>query len=79
VHPDEVAFCARLTGRVIATSTKHSGEAHLLVSGGLHLTIVEVPAGRPVPGWGSWVTAVGPLLADQNGLRELLAVQVADG
>jgi hypothetical protein len=71
----DIAFCARVDGRVIAWATKPSGETHLLVAGGFHLTLVELKAGMHRPGLGSRITAVGPLLAT-DGMRELRAVMV---
>jgi hypothetical protein len=68
----EVAFCARVTGRVVGSRTL-SGETHVFVSGGFHLTLVELPSGSRVPPWGSRITAVGPLLRGEYGLRELKA------
>jgi hypothetical protein len=75
VGETDIAFCARVDGRVIAWATKPSGETHLLVAGGFHLTLVELKAGMHKPGWGSRITAVGPLLAT-DGMRELRAVMV---
>jgi hypothetical protein len=74
---DQVAYCSRVTGRVIGSQGKQSGETHLLVTGGLHVTVVELPLGRRAPGWGSWVTAVGPLFTGSGGIPELRAVEVS--
>src|SRR5437764_14897672 len=46
----EVAFCARVSGRVLGSRTV-SGETHLFVSGGFHFTLVELPSGLRVPPW----------------------------
>lgn len=73
----QLAFCARLDGRVVASQTKdRDGESHLLVIGGFHFTLVELPSGAHVPAWGSRITVVGPLFSGSYGLRELKAVWV---
>jgi hypothetical protein len=75
-----LAFCARVRGRVLASrTTARNGERHLLVAGGFHLTLVEMPDTMPAPGWGSVVTAVGPLLSGSYGLREVRATWVHGG
>jgi len=76
-HVDgRLAFCARVDGRVVgALSKPHSTERHLLVTGGLHVTVVELPPGARQPGWGTRVVAVGPLQRAGHGLRELLALE----
>jgi hypothetical protein len=68
----ELAFCARVSGRILGSRTL-SGETHLFVSGGFHFTLVELPSGSRVPLWGSRITAVGPLVRGEWGLRELKA------
>jgi hypothetical protein len=70
-----LAFCARFDGRVIYSKVE-SGETHLLLVGGLHILIVELPEGKRGPGWGSRIVAVGPLLRARNGQRELRALWV---
>ncbi len=75
-HP-QLAFCARIDGRVIySDATAASGETHLLVVGGFHLVLVELRAGSRRPAWGSRITAVGPLLRARDGEREVQAVWV---
>lgn len=75
--PDMLAFCSRVQGRVIAFETEHpSGERHVLLTGGFHLTLVELPAGAKEPSWGSTVTAVGPLHRASHGVRELIALSL---
>jgi hypothetical protein len=72
----ELGFCARVDGRVIAWATKSDGETHLLVAGGLHLTLVELKPGMRKPAWGSRISAVGPLLPPTAGMREIRALEV---
>jgi hypothetical protein len=73
-HP-QLAYCARIEGRVIYSSVG-SRDTHLLVVGAFHLVIVELSAQARIPGWGSHIVAVGPLLRARNGQRELQAVSV---
>lgn len=68
----QLAFCARADGRVVGFVSKDDGEAHLLVAGGFHLTLVELKPHTPRPSWGSRIVAVGPL-SSTDGLRELEA------
>lgn len=82
VRQPPTAFCARVDGRVIGSFTKSEPvgpETHLLVTGGFHVTLVELRPGTPVPSWGSHIVAVGPLAAEELGLRELKAVSVGRG
>ncbi len=82
VRQPTIAFCARVDGRVIGSFTKSEPigpETHLLVTGGFHMTLVELRPGTPVPSWGSRIVAVGPLAAEELGLRELKAVTVGGG
>jgi hypothetical protein len=75
--PQELTFCARVEGRVIAAHGGASGrEVHLLVTGDFHLTLVELKPGERAPAFGSWVTAVGPLFRGDFGLRELRALSL---
>jgi len=53
--------------------TNGVGETHVLVAGGLHLTLVELRRGMRTPFWGSRIVAVGPV-GRSNGLRELHAL-----
>lgn len=71
-----LAFCARVEGRVIGSATNSRGETHMLVVGGFHATLVQLPTGTHALPWGSHVTAVGPLNSGDV-LRELQAVRVA--
>ena len=41
----QIGFCARTEGRVVGFLTKDNGETHLLVTGGFHLTLVELKPG----------------------------------
>jgi hypothetical protein len=75
----QLAFCARVDGRVIGSVTKSSGETHLLVTGGLHFSLVELKPGMRAPGWGSRITAVGPMGSGEGGFRELKALRVGNG
>jgi hypothetical protein len=73
-HLPELAFCARVVGRVLDSQTM-GGEPHVLVSGAFHFTLVELRSGAPVPALGSRITAIGPLFRGEYGLRELKADQ----
>lgn len=70
-------YCARVEGRVIASTTGPSpGEAHVAVVGGFHLTIVRLSEGMRLPAWGSSIVAIGPLLRARDGQREIQAFEV---
>lgn len=69
----KLAFCARIAGRVLTSQTM-GGEPHVLVTGGFHLTLVELRSGARIPPRGSRITAVGPLFHGEWGLRELKAL-----
>jgi hypothetical protein len=71
----QIGFCARADGRVIGFVTKDSGETHLLVTGGFHVTLVELKPGTHRPSWGSRIVAVGPLTTT-DGLREIQAIRL---
>jgi hypothetical protein len=71
----QLAFCARADGRVIGFVGGDEGETHLLVTGGFHITLVELKLGTRKPPWGSRIVAVGPLTRS-DGLRELKAVRI---
>lgn len=72
---DRLASCVRMVGRVIATKEKSSdGERHVLVTGGFHVMLVELPPSAPMPGWGSRITAVGRLERGVYGVHELIAL-----
>jgi hypothetical protein len=72
-----LAFCARVDGRVIA-STHGPGphEAHLAVISDFHLVIVRLPEGAPKPTLGAHIVAIGPLFRARDGQRELQAFRV---
>lgn len=72
-----LAFCARVEG-VVLSSTRGPGpgEAHIAVVGAFHLTIVKLPDSAPVPGFGSRVVAIGPLMRARNGQREVQAFRL---
>jgi hypothetical protein len=73
----QLAFCARVEGRVVADSHGPSaGEVHVAVLGDFHLVLVKLPAGRRTPSWGSDIVAVGPLVRGRDGLLEVGATQV---
>ena len=80
--PDDatkLAFCARVQGRVVASIAKEQsddGERHVLVTGGFHVTLVELRGAIPTPALGSRITAVGPLQRAGYGLRELIALSI---
>lgn len=72
-----LAFCARVVGRVVASIAKSEsgdGERHVLVTGGFHVTLVELDGKTPTPSLGARITAVGPLQRASYGLRELIAL-----
>lgn len=74
-----LAFCARVHGRVVGIVTKAAsddGERHVLVTGGFHVTLVELREDMPTPAWGSVVTVVGPLQKASFGLREMIALTI---
>lgn len=74
-----LAFCARVVGRVvgsIAKSESGDGERHVLVTGGFHVTLVELDGDLASPPLGSRITAVGPLQRASYGLRELIALSI---
>ena len=74
-----LAFCAKVDGRVVASIAKSAsgdGERHVLVTGGFHLTLVELGQREKTPRLGSRITAVGPLQRASYGLRELIALSV---
>jgi hypothetical protein len=71
----QLAFCARADGRVIGSFSGDKGETHLLVTGGFHITLVELKLGTHKPAWGSRIVAVGPLTTSDD-LRELKAITI---
>jgi hypothetical protein len=72
-----LAFCARVEGLVVS-STRGPGpnEAHIAVVGGFHLTVVKLAFHAPVPGFGSRVVAIGPLMRARDGQREVQAFRL---
>jgi hypothetical protein len=69
-----LAFCARVEGRVIAsTRGPGPGEVHVAVLGDFHLVIVRLPEWARTPPWGSQVVAIGPLFRARDGQREIQA------
>jgi hypothetical protein len=69
-----LAFCARVDGRVIAsTRGPAAGEAHLAVLSDFHVVIVLLPEGAARPKWGAHVVAIGPLFRARDGQREVQA------
>lgn len=76
----ELAFCARVRGRVIATGIKgNERDLHVLVTGGFHVVLVELNSGTKSPSLGSFITAVGPLSTASMGFHELHAVWLRSG
>jgi len=80
-RPDRqiLALCAKVHGRVVASSLKHAPgpELHVVVLAGLHLVVVRTETEHAKPGIGSTVTVVGPLLRARNGEREIEAWSLA--
>lgn len=72
---NQLAYCARVDGRVIG-STSEGGERHVIVTGGFHVTLVELPRGVRTPAWGSRIVAVGSLQSASFGLRELIVERI---
>lgn len=69
-----LAFCARVSGVVLAaTHGPAAGESHVAVVGAFHLFVVRLPDDAAVPGVGSRITAIGPLLRARDGEREVQA------
>lgn len=75
VEGPRLAFCARADGRVVGSITNANGETHLLLTGGFHLTLVQLRRGAHTPSWGSRIIAIGPL-GRADGLRELQAISL---
>jgi hypothetical protein len=71
-----LALCARVDGHVIAIQHDKPGETHLAVLSEFHVMVVKLPPGGRSPGWGSRITAVGPMVRARNGLREIQAFEV---
>ncbi len=75
-----LAYCARVEGRVISSTVgPASGEAHVALIGGFHLTIVRLPDWARRPALGSAIVAIGPLLRARDGQREVQAFEVRGG
>jgi hypothetical protein len=73
----QIAFCARVDGRVIeSAASSRTEETHLLVVGGFRVTLVQLPRGARPPGWGSRITAVGAMFTNGSGVREVQAAWV---
>jgi hypothetical protein len=69
-----LAFCARVVGRVLAsTHGPAPGEAHLAVLGDFHLVIVRLPDYAATPAPGTHIVAIGPLFRARDGQREVQA------
>lgn len=69
-----LAFCARVEGRVLATTHGPApGEAHVAVLGDFHIVIVRLPGGAATPAQGTRVVAIGPLFRARDGQREVQA------
>jgi hypothetical protein len=75
-----LAYCARVDGLVVTSSHgPASGETHVAVVGGFHLTIVRLPDGSRTPSLGTRLIAVGPLVRARDGQREVQAFRVLRG
>jgi hypothetical protein len=72
-----IAFCARVVGIVLySTRGPASGEAHVAVLGGFHVTVVKLPSHTTIPAIGDRVVAIGPLFRARNGQREVQALRL---
>lgn len=75
-----LAYCARVDGLVVTSSHgPASGETHVAVVGGFHLTIVRLPDGSRTPSLGTRLIAVGPLIRARDGQHEVQAFRVLRG
>jgi hypothetical protein len=73
-----LAFCARVAGRVLASTVGPApGEAHVALIGDFHLVVVRLPDGAARPSRGAYVVAIGPLFRARDGQREVQAFRVA--
>jgi hypothetical protein len=69
-----LAFCARVEGRVLAsTHGPTPGETHLAVLGDFHIVLVRLPDYAATPGAGARIVAIGPLFRARDGQREVQA------
>jgi hypothetical protein len=65
-------FCARVSGRILHVRHTHPDVTHVAILA--HFRVVIVRVERPeVPGLGSTITAVGPMLRVKYGLQEVQA------
>jgi hypothetical protein len=69
-----LAFCARVAGRVIAsTHGPNPDETHIAVIGDFHVVLVRLPAWEAMPETGATIVAIGPLFRARDGQREVQA------
>jgi hypothetical protein len=69
-----LAFCARVQGRVIAsTHGPYPDEAHIAVIGDFHVVLVRLPNWEATPERGADIVAIGPLFRARDGQREVQA------
>ena len=69
-----LAFCARVEGRVLAsTHGPAAGETHLAVLGDFHIMLVRLPDYAATPKAGTRIVAIGPLFRARDGQREVQA------
>ena len=69
-----LAFCARVDGRVISSTTgPDPGEAHLALLSHFHIVLVLLANWTPRPARGARVVAIGPLFRARDGQREVQA------
>jgi hypothetical protein len=69
-----LAFCARVEGRVIAsTHGPAPDETHIAVISDFHIVVVRLPDREATPTRGADVVAIGPLFRARDGQREVQA------
>jgi hypothetical protein len=68
-------FCARVTGRVLHVRHTHPDTTHVAVLAHFGIVIVRVES-PDTSGFGSTITAVGPMLRVKYGLHEVQAFDV---
>lgn len=69
-----LAFCARVEGRVIAsTHGPAPEEAHIALISDFHIVLVRLPNWETTPARGADIVAIGPLFRARDGQREVQA------
>lgn len=72
-----LAYCARMEGVVLyVTHGPDRYETHLAVVGDFHVVIVDLDRPGAVPGVGSRIVAIGPMVRARDGQREIEAFKV---